>query len=92
MPAIIPFELLQLKRPKSLIQVAQRCLIDYRRDVMLQRLLGITPDQRGATIMQKLLNYERSAEELRRTQSERYYVHHHIALLTAILHEIRNHI
>ncbi len=81
--------LADLHRPKILIRAARAGVSDYRRDRDLKRLVR---DAKGAApleAMRPLLAEESRLEDNRTSGEATYNIQRHVAVLTAILAEVR---
>lgn len=82
-------DLATLFRPKILIRAARAGVLDYRRDRDLKRLLRQSPAQAPATTIRTLLSEERRLEDTRLAAEGSYNTQRHVAVLTALIAEVR---
>ncbi|SIT73950.1 DUF6477 family protein [Pontibaca methylaminivorans] len=78
-----------LRRPRLLIRTARIGANDYRRTAHLQRLLGYGALPCSRTVLMRLMDMERAAEDARVAGSQGYSLLRHIDLLIAMMGEAR---
>ncbi|MFW2541662.1 DUF6477 family protein [Primorskyibacter sp. 2E107] len=78
-----------LRRPRLLIRTARIGVQDYRREVQLGRILGITALPRPGQAVMKLMELEMDIDERRRQDDATYSVTRHIEVLCALMGEAR---
>ncbi|MDB5660863.1 MAG: hypothetical protein JWS10_3478 [Cypionkella sp.] len=76
-----------LRRPRLLIRAARCGMVDYRRDRDLKRLVESTPSPERAVT--QLLAEEERLEHVRRSGEASYSVSRHIAVMIALMSEVR---
>ena len=80
-------QILQLKRPKLLVNAARIGLVDYRRKPHLARILGgVVPSKTSAALMQ-LFDLENLHNRQRKTRDATYSAARHIDILIALIAE-----
>ncbi len=77
----------KLRRPGLLIRTARIGVEDYRRDIHLARLLGMSRIPRHGQALMHLMEIEDSLNEQRRNQDTSYSVIRHIEVLIAMMGE-----
>ncbi len=78
-----------LRRPKILIRAARAGVVDYRRDRDLRRLLRLARGTAGPQTIGTLLAEESRLESTRTAGEATYSIQRHVAVLTALLAEVR---
>ncbi|MCJ7873811.1 MULTISPECIES: DUF6477 family protein [Roseobacteraceae] len=77
----------QLRRPRLLIRAARAGLIDYRRDLHLQRAMGGSTPRRSGPALIKLLEMEHELNDARVERSASYDVARHVEIMIAMMGE-----
>ena len=83
-------DLAAIRRPRILIRAARAGLAGYHRDRDLRRLLRTGRLAPGAALA-RLITEERELEHRRRGGEATYALARHVAILTALIAEARNH-
>lgn len=83
-------DLAAIRRPRILIRAARAGLAGYHRDRDLRRLLRTGRLAPGAALA-RLIAEERELEHRRRGGEATYALARHVAILTALIAEARNH-
>jgi hypothetical protein len=78
-----------LRRPKILVRAARAGVADYRRDRDLKRILRQTKPGAPQQAIGRLLAEEKRLEATRAAGEATYSIQRHVAVLTAILAEVR---
>lgn len=79
-----------ITRPQLLISAARFGLDDYRRLPSLRRLLAVEDLPAPVNILSRLLELEAEQEAKRRSNTADYRVARHVALLVALMAELRD--
>ena len=80
-------EIVNIRRPKILIEAARICARGYRRETMLPGLLGASPSRVVAVLQQR----EEGLESDRRARLSSYSAQAHVEVLSALLAESGQH-
>ena len=78
-----------LRRPRLLIRAARLGARDYCRDRHLQRILGYGAMPRPAAAVIRLMERERTMDDLRRADAAGYSLSQHLDILIALIGEAR---
>lgn len=78
-----------LRRPRILVRAARCGLTDYRRDRDLKRILRLPKSALPTRALDTLLAEETRLETIRTTGEATYSLQRHVAVLTALLAEVR---
>jgi hypothetical protein len=78
-----------LRRPKILIRAARAGVCEYQRDRDLKRILRGPKSGHGPQAITTLLAEEDRLESTRKSGSANYSIQRHVAVLTALLAEVR---
>lgn len=76
-----------LRRPRLLVEAAQRAAVDYDRDRVLRRVLRATPPTGPMETLIRLLDAEDALEEARAERRASYVPSRHVSALAAIIAE-----
>ncbi len=80
---IVSAEIVNIRRPKILMQAAQMCAKGYKRETMLPRLLGAST----ARVVELLQVQEEELEGARQAQVITYSAQAHVEALSALMAE-----
>jgi len=75
--------IVNIRRPKILMQAAQMCAKSYRRETMMPRLLGAN----SARVIELLHALETALEEDRQAHASTYSPQSHVEVLSALMAE-----
>jgi hypothetical protein len=78
-----------LHRPRLLMRAARIGSEDYRRDVHLQRVLGVGPVPRHGSALMRLLEIEGDLNDKRKSDDADYSLITHVDVLIAMVAEAR---
>lgn len=78
-----------LRRPRLLIRAARHGVEEYRRDLHLTRILGVSAPRRSAPVMMRLMELEAELNTARLAESAAYSVARHVDVLIALMGEAR---
>jgi hypothetical protein len=78
-----------LRRPKILVRAARAGVVEYRRDRDLKRILRLPRSTAPRQAIDHLLAEESRLEEIRAAGEATYSIQRHVAVLTALLAEVR---
>lgn len=78
-----------LRRPRLLIRAARHGVEDYRRDMYLSRLLGMSAPKRSGPVLMRLIEIEADLNAARLAESAGYSIARHVEVLIAMMGEAR---
>lgn len=81
----ISADIVNIRRPKILMQAARICAKGYKRETMLPRLLGAS----AAKVVEVLQQKEESLEEERQARVITYSAQAHVEVLSALMAEYK---
>lgn len=78
-----------LRRPRLLIRAARLGVEDYRRELYLNRLLGLSAPKRSGPVLMRLIEIEADLNAARLAESAGYSIARHVEVLIAMMGEAR---
>lgn len=78
-----------LHRPRLLIRAARIGVDEYRRDLHLARILGMSAPRRSAAALMRLIEIETELNAARLAESAAYSASRHVDVLIALMGEAR---
>lgn len=88
----LPFSLDTLTRPRLMVVASRYALGEYDRNTLLPRLLALPvgrPLPEPAEALEQLIARERTLEQARRRHDAGWRASDHVAVMTALLHEVQ---